>query len=141
MRPRLPAVRRALLSRPLSAEAGRRRPEQITPSTGLAWNTVRKYLAQVGQPSRTPAAAGAAASRAVGQGERELPGAGGAGACTELEAQLRELHDEIVAGLTESTATTVWQRLRDAGRLRCSITSFRRNLCREVREVDPQRWW
>jgi hypothetical protein len=59
-------------------------------------------------------------------------------ASTELAGELRELHEEIVAGLKESTASTVWQRLRDAGRLTCSITTFRRYLYREVREVDPQ---
>jgi transposase len=113
--------------------------KQMARSTGLARNTVRKYLAQVTSRARLrrqPALPRAELWVKVSESCPELVERA---ACTELAGKLRELHDEIVAGLKESTATTVWQRLRDAGRLRCSITSFRRYLYREVREVDPQK--
>jgi hypothetical protein len=116
-----------------------RRVKQIARSTGLARNTVRKYLAQVSSRAglqRQPALPRAELWAKVSENCPELVDRA---ACTDLAGQLRELHDEIVTGLKESTAATVWQRLRDAGRLSCSITSFRRYLYREVREVDPQR--
>jgi transposase len=116
-----------------------RRVKQIARSTGLARNTVRKYLAQVTSRAglqRQPALPRAELWAKVSESCPELVDRA---ACTELAAHLRELHAEIVAGLKESTAMTVWQRLRDAGRLSCSIASFRRYLYREVREVDPQR--
>jgi transposase len=116
-----------------------RRVKQIARSTGLARNTVRKYLAQVTSRAglqKQPALPRAELWARVSESCPELVEPA---ACTELAGELRELHDEIVAGLKESTATTVWQRLRDADRLHCSITSFRRYLYREVREVDPQR--
>lgn len=34
---------------------------------------------------------------------------------------------------------TVWQRLHDAGKLACSVITFRRFVRREMREVDPDK--
>ena len=84
----------------------------------LARNTVRNYLAQVtsrGGLQRQLALPRAELWAKVSESCPELVDRA---ACTDLAAQLRALHVEIVAGLKESTAMTVWQRLRDAGRLR-----------------------
>lgn len=112
--------------------------KQIARSTGLARNTVRKYLAEVARAGlrRQPALARAELWAMVSESCPELVGRA---ASTELAAELRAVHDEIVAGLKESTGSTVWQRLHDAGRIQASISTFRRYLYREVREVDPQK--
>jgi len=116
-----------------------RRVKQIARSTGLARNTVRKYLAQVTSRAGLPRQPVLPRAELWAKVSESCPELVDRAACTPLAAQLRELHDEIVKGLEESTVATVWQRLRDAGRLSCSITSFRRYVYREVREVDPQR--
>jgi hypothetical protein len=56
---------------------------------------------------------------------------------TDLSEQMRDCREEIVEGLKESTMATVWQRLHDSGRIKCSVNTFRRFVGREVKEVDP----
>jgi transposase len=110
--------------------------KQIARSTGMARNTVKRYLARV---------TGAGLRRAPALARAELQ-AVIARACPELVCrpsttgyaeELRGVRAEIVDGLRESTMATVWQRLHDAGRVRCSVITFRRFVRRELREVDP----
>jgi hypothetical protein len=60
-------------------------------------------------------------------------------ATTSNAEQLRGLREEIVEGLESSTMATVWQRLHDAGKVRCSVITFRRFVRRELWEVDPDK--
>jgi len=53
--------------------------------------------------------------------------------------RLEPLHDEIAAALAASSMTTVWQRLRDGGRLSASFPTFRRYVLEKIRGVDPAR--
>ncbi|MGH8302066.1 MAG: IS21 family transposase [Steroidobacteraceae bacterium] len=110
--------------------------KQIVRSTGMARNTVRKYLA-VGE------AAGIERERALSRAELAARlGPNGAGVREvgpEFRVELEACREEIVAGLKESTMATVWQRLQEAGRLRCSVITFRRYVRRQLREVDADR--
>jgi transposase len=111
--------------------------KQIARSTGLARNTVRKYLAMAAGAGvrRQPVLDRSVLSALVGRACPELLGE----VQTELWEELRGCREEIVEGLKESTMATVWQRLRDAGRLRGSIATFRRYVRGELKEVDPDR--
>jgi transposase len=111
---------------------------QIARSTGLARNTVRKYLAEAGRAGIRRDAPMARAELAA-MVERVCPELVCRPATTGLAEQLRSCREEIEEGLKESTMATVWQRLRDAGRISCSVVSFRRFVRRELREVNPDR--
>lgn len=116
----------------------KRSVKQIVRSTGMARNTVRRYMARV-------SAAGLRRDQALPRAELQ---ALVEKACPELVSrpsttghaeQLRGVREEIVSGLKESPMATVWQRLRDAGQVSCSVITFRRFVRREVREVDPDK--
>ena len=109
--------------------------KQIVRSTGLARNTVRRYLARAAAAGarRQPPQARAELAAMVARGCPELAGE----SQSELWLELRACREEIAVGLQESTMATVWQRLHDAGRLRCSVITFRRFVRTEMREVDP----
>ena len=112
----------------------RRSLKQIARSTGMARNTIKKYLGLAAQAgtTREPALTRAELAARWGQnGEREI----GSRYWEELEA----CREEIASGVKESTMATVWQRLHAAGRLRCSVITFRRYVRRQLREVDPDR--
>src|SRR5262252_3127712 len=107
----------------------RRSLKQIARSTGMARNTIKKYLGLAAQAgiTREPALTRAElAARLRQNGSRYWE---------ELEA----CREEIASGVKESTMATVWQRLHAAGRLRCSVITFRRYVRRQLREVDPDR--
>ncbi len=72
-------------------------------------------------------AALAAAAAERGEGETRFP----------IRTSLEPLHDEIATALEASTMTTVWQRLRDAGKTAASFATFRRYVTQQVRAVDP----
>ena len=112
--------------------------KQIARSTGLARNTVRKYLAAAGRAGVRRGSPMARAELAA-MVERMCPELVCQPATTDLAEQLRGCQEEIVEGLKESTLATVWRRLRDAGRISCSVVSFRRFVRRELREVNPDR--
>jgi hypothetical protein len=57
---------------------------------------------------------------------------------TDPTKEIRRFHEVIVAGLTASTVTTVWQRLRDEQGLTASLSTFRRYVRRHVRRVRPE---
>jgi transposase len=115
---------------------GGRSVKQIARSTGLARNTVKRYLARVTGAGlrRAPASARAELQALV---ERACPELVCRPSTTRHADRLRGLREEIVEGLKESTMATVWQRLHDAGRVTCSVITFRRFVRRELREVDP----
>ena len=116
----------------------RRSVKQIVRSTGMARNTVRRYLARV-------AAAGMRRDQVLPRAElqalveKACPELVSRPSTTSHAEQLRGVREEIVTGLKESTMATVWQRLRDAGKVSCSVITFRRFVRREVREVDPDK--
>jgi transposase len=112
--------------------------KQIVRSTGMARNTVKRHLARLAEAGlrREPAMPRAELQVIV---ERACPELVCRPATTGNAEQLRGLREEIVEGLESSTMTTVWQRLRDAGRVSCSVVTFRRFVRRELREVDPDK--
>jgi transposase len=115
---------------------GGRSVKQIARSTGMARNTVKRYLARVTGAGlrRAPALSRAELQAVV---ERACPEVVCRPSTTSHADRLRGLREEIVDGLKESTMATVWQRLHDAGRVTCSVITFRRFVRRELREVDP----
>ncbi len=115
---------------------GGRSVKQIARSTGMARNTVKRYLARVAAAGlrRAPVLARAELQSVV---ERSCPELVCRPSTTSHAEQLRGLREEIVDGLKESTMATVWQRLHDAGGVACSVITFRRFVRRELREVNP----
>jgi transposase len=111
--------------------------KQIVRTTGMARNTVRKYLAAAERAGlkREPVLPKAELAAWVSQACPELGGEIG----TDFWAELRGLHDEIAEALKHSTMATVWQRLHDAGRVRCSVITFRRFVRKVMREGNPAR--
>jgi transposase len=110
--------------------------KQIVRSTGMARNTVRKYLAAVQRAGleATPALPrcelSAWVSRSCPELTKEVPQ-------TDHWSQLHSLREEIEEGLKHSRMSTVWQRLHDQGRLSCSVITFRRYVRRVLRIGDP----
>ncbi len=112
---------------------------QIARSLGYARNTVRERIAeataagfgQQGPPLSAAEwrAALAAAAAESDEHARRFP----------VRAALELLNEEIAAALQASTMTTVWQRLRDAGRTSASFPTFRRYVIDHIRAVDPAR--
>jgi transposase len=112
--------------------------KQIVRSTGMARNTVRRYLGRV-------TAVGLRRDQVLARPqlqalvERACPELVSRPSTTDHAQQLRAVREEIVSGLQDSTMATVWQRLREAGKVSCSVITFRRFVRREVREVDPDK--
>src|SRR6266508_2746810 len=112
---------------------------QIARSLGYARNTVRERIAeataagfgQQGPPLSAAEwrAALAAAAAEHDEDARRFP----------VRAALELLHEEIAEALGASSMTTVWQRLRDAGRTSASFPTFRRYVIHHIRAVDPAR--
>jgi len=112
---------------------------QIARSLGRARLTVRDRIAQAeaaGFERQGPPWSAAEWRAALAAAATE----GGAGVGRfALRMQLAPLHDEIAAALAASTMTTVWQRLRDAGRTAASFPTFRRYVIDHIRATDPAR--
>lgn len=116
-------------------------------SLGVHRDTVRKYTAIARshgyRPGSPPPPDGwRAFVREV------IPQAIGRTPPSEAMRRMAVFHQEIVAGLAQTTAATVWQRLRDERGLRVSLTSFyryvRRHAAQEgatkgitIRRVEP----
>lgn len=112
----------------------RRSLKQIARSTGMSRNTIKKYLglaARAGISREPTLSRGELAARLREDKER--------GFGDRYRAELEACREEIAAGIKESRMSTVWQRLHVAGRLSCSVITFRRYVRKEVREVDPDR--
>ncbi len=112
---------------------------RIARSLGYARNTVRERIAEAeaagfGRDGPPLSAAEWRAALATAAAESD-DGAGRFPARTSLAP----LHDEIATALRASTMTTVWQRLRDAGRTGVSFPTFRRYIIDHIRSVDPAR--
>lgn len=108
--------------------------KQIARSTGMARNTVKKYLALAAQAGirREPVLSRSElATRLRADGQRVVG--------ERFRAELEACRAEIVEGIKASTMATVWQRLHAEGRLSCSVITFRRYVRKELREVDPDR--
>lgn len=112
---------------------------QIARSLGRSRTTVRDRIAQAekagfGREGPVWTAAGWRAALVAAAAER-----GDTETRFPLRMSLAPLHDEIAASLAASTMTTVWQRLRDAGRTSVSFPTFRRFVMQQIRSVDPAR--
>src|SRR5712692_2715943 len=112
---------------------------QIARSLGYARNTVRERIAEAtaagfGQQGPPLSAAEWRAALAAAAAERDEDARR-----FPVRAALELLHEEIAAALGASTMTTVWQRLRDAGRTSASFPTFRRYVIDHIRAVDPAR--
>jgi transposase len=116
----------------------RRSIKQIVCSTGMARNTVRHYLAQLAAAGlrREPVLPRSELQALVERACQELVSRP---STTSYGEELRGVREEVVEGLKESTMATVWQRLHDAGKVSCSVITFRRFVRREVREVNPDK--
>jgi len=116
-----------------------RRIRQIARSLGRSRTTVRDRIAQAedsgfGQQGPPWSAAEWRAALAAAAAEHGTDAGRFA-----VRMSLAPLHDEIAAALAASTMTTVWQRLRDAGRTAASFPTFRRYVVDHIRAVDPAR--
>lgn len=110
---------------------------QIARSTGMGRNRVAKI-------TKTAVAAGfSRGAEQVWAGEwasrvRLLFGERVAGRVGDQERRLAQHHDEIRTRLADSTATTVWQRMRDERGLDVGLTTFRRYVHKRVGAVRPE---
>ena len=112
---------------------------QIARSLGYARNTVRERIATAiaaGFPKEGPSltaaewsAALAAASAERGDHERRFP----------AQRKIAQLGEQVALALEASSATTVWQRLHDAGELDVGRRTFQRYVHERIRPVDPAR--
>lgn len=98
---------------------------------GVHRGTVRKYVALAKERGYTlgsdpPRGGWRAFVREI------LPGAIGRAGPSEALERIAVFHEEVVEGLAQTTAATVWQRLRDERGLRASMTSFYRYVHRYV---------
>ncbi len=92
---------------------------------GVHRTTVRKYVALAKERGYTPGSAPPAEGwRAFARGVA-LRALGRAGP-SEARERIAAWHEEVMAGLAQTTAATVWQRLRDERGLGVSLTSFYR---------------
>ncbi len=112
---------------------------QIARNLGYARNTVRERIAEAtaagfGQQGPPLSAAEWRAALTAAAAESD-----DAAQRFPVRAALELLHEEIAQALKASTMTTVWQRLRDAGRTSASFPTFRRYVIDHIRSVDPAR--
>lgn len=112
---------------------------QIARSLGRSRITVRDRIAQAtaagfGQEGPPWTAAEWHAALAAAVAER-----GATEARFPARRSLEPLHDEIAKAIEASSMTTVWQRLRDAGRTGVSFPTFRRYVAERIRATDPSR--
>jgi len=110
---------------------------QIARSLGRSRNTVRDRIASAeaaGLAQDGPAWSASEWRAALGAAAADR----GSGRFA-VRMSLESLHDEIAAALAASTMTTVWSRLRDAGRTTVSFPTFRRYVVGRIRAVDPAR--
>ncbi len=112
---------------------------QIARSLGRSRITVRDRIAQAeaagfgreGPPWSGAEWRAALAAAAAEGGDNETR--------FRVRMTLEPLHEEIANALGASTMTTVWQRLRDAGRTAVSFPTFRRYVAGRIRAVDAAR--
>ena len=112
---------------------------EIARSLGYARNTVRERIAtaiaagfRTEGPSLSAAewrAALAAASAERGDQGRRFP----------AQRKIERLGEQVALALEASSATTVWQRLHDAGELDVGRRTFQRYVHERIRPVDPAR--
>ena len=112
---------------------------QIARSLGYARNTVRERIATAtaaGFPKAGPPLSAAewraaltAAAANSGDRERRFP----------AQQRIEQLGEQIAQALKASSATTVWQRLHDAGELPVGRRTFQRYVHDRIRPVDPAR--
>jgi transposase len=112
---------------------------EIARSLGYARNTVRERIADAaaagfGRAGPTLSAAQwraalAAAAAERGDQQRRFP----------AQSKIEPLREQVAEALKESTATTVWQRLHDAGDLDVGRRTFQRYVQEQIRPVDPAR--
>lgn len=112
---------------------------EIARSLGYARNTVRERIAAAqaagfvqegGALSATQwRAALAAVALEGGDQQRRFP----------AQSKIEPLRDKVTEALKVSTATTVWQRLHDAGELDVGRRTFQRYVQEQIRPVDPAR--
>jgi len=112
---------------------------QIARSLGCSRNTVRDRIAQAqasgfGREGPPWSAAEWRAALAAAAAER-----GTVAERFPARMRLAPLHDEIATALQASSMTTVWQRLRDAGRIAVSFPTFQRYVRDQIRATDPTR--
>ena len=112
---------------------------EIARSLGYARNTVRERIAAVEAAGFTQQGASlsaadwraalAAAATERGEQQRRFP----------AQSKIEPLRDKVTEALKASTATTVWQRLHDAGELDVGRRTFQRYVQEQIRPVDPAR--
>lgn len=100
-------------------------------SLGVNRRTVRKYVSKAREKGYVPG------SSPPPEGWRafvreKLPESVGRTQPSEAMSRIGDLHQEVVEGLEQTTAATVWQRLRDERGLRVSLNSFYRYLRRHI---------
>lgn len=108
---------------------------QIARSLGYARNTVRERIAQATEAGFAQQGPPLTAS----EWRAALAAAGTAATAVPGGAQLDPLRERITRALQESTAATVWQRLRDAGEVDLGVRTFQRYVRAAIRATDPGR--
>lgn len=112
----------------------------IQRSLGVDRGTIRKYVRAAQAQGYHPASGGGPP-----QGWRvwvveNFPGVTERWQRTPTSVELEGFREEILAGLRENRAATVWQRLRDEKGLKASDNSFRRYIKRHLPGVGKQGW-
>jgi transposase len=110
---------------------------EIARSTGMGRNRVAKVT------KKAVAAGFTRGAEQVSEGEwaarvRLTFGDRVGGRIGDQEQRIAQFHDEIVGRLVHSTATTVWQRMRDDRALDVGLTTFRRYVRKRIGTVRPE---
>ncbi len=114
-------------------------PRKIAKNLKIHRNTVRSYVRTAEAAGVTREVAWTPEQWAAFVRER-FPQTESAAARAVWWTALDEQRDEIVRQLADNRVTTVWDRMHAAGRIRCSLSTFRRYVrARIPQAVDPGR--
>lgn len=110
----------------------------IAGSLAISRNTVREYvrMAETGGLPREPAVSHEALTAFVSE---HFPAAAGRGTSVLWRRELDVRREEIAEGLKTNRVGTVWARMHASGRIKTSLSTFRRYVRQELpAPVDPQ---
>lgn len=110
----------------------------IASSLAVDRDTVRKYVRVAQAQGYRPGPGGGPPQGWRAWVAENFPGLTERGRWAPTWAELEGFREEIVAGLRETCAATVWQRLRDEEGLRASYNSFRRYVKRRMPGAGKQ---
>jgi hypothetical protein len=107
---------------------------EICSSLGVARNTIGKYVAVAKAQGHQAGGAPLSPEQWTAFLKEHAPELTDPAIRSLVFAEIARFHDSIVEGLAANSASTVWQRLHDEGKLRASLRSFRRYLAHHLPE-------